>query len=115
MEGLTGPGPGRLPGSRSGSGDSICGRDLWRRLPRRLHQRYRPGDAEHGAGDGAGIAVEHRATAADALLSGSSAGGINAIFLAKALANNQTMDRLRDLWITEGDISVLINDRMSLA
>src|ERR1700682_4212134 len=48
------------------------------------------------------------------VLSGTSAGGINAMFLAKALANNQTMDKLRDLWITEGDISTLLNDRMSL-
>jgi patatin-related protein len=48
------------------------------------------------------------------ILSGASAGGINAIFLAKALANAQSMSRLTDLWIQEGDISKLINDRRSL-
>jgi predicted acylesterase/phospholipase RssA len=45
------------------------------------------------------------------ILSGSSAGGINGIFLAKALANQQSIDRLRDLWVNDGDISALLNDR----
>ena len=44
------------------------------------------------------------------ILSGTSAGGINAIFLAKALANDQSMDELAKLWITEGDLDVLLND-----
>jgi patatin-related protein len=49
------------------------------------------------------------------ILSGTSAGGINAIFLAKALANDQAIDKLKQLWIKEGDIAVLINDKKSLA
>ena len=49
------------------------------------------------------------------ILSGTSAGGINAIFLAKALANNQSIDKLKQLWVKEGDIDVLINDKRSLA
>ena len=49
------------------------------------------------------------------ILSGTSAGGINAIFLAKALANNQSMDKLKQLWVQEGDIDILINDKKSLA
>ncbi|HET6854109.1 MAG TPA: patatin-like protein [Pyrinomonadaceae bacterium] len=49
------------------------------------------------------------------ILSGTSAGGINAIYLAKALANEQNMDKLKRLWITEGDIGVLINDKRSVA
>src|SRR5207253_3185537 len=44
------------------------------------------------------------------ILSGSSAGGINAIYLAKALANGQNIDSLRRLWIDEGDIGRLLND-----
>jgi len=48
------------------------------------------------------------------ILSGTSAGGINAIFLAKALANNQKIDQLRNLWITEGDIDLLLNDKKSV-
>lgn len=47
------------------------------------------------------------------ILTGSSAGGINAIFLAKALANDQDLDELKKLWVTEGDIGVLINDQLS--
>jgi patatin-related protein len=48
------------------------------------------------------------------ILSGTSAGGINAIFLAKALANNQSIEKLKQLWVNEGDISLLINDSGSL-
>ena len=48
------------------------------------------------------------------ILSGTSAGGINGIFLAKALANGQDMDQLKDLWIKEGDIETLINDKRSI-
>ena len=44
------------------------------------------------------------------VLSGTSAGGINAVFLAKAIANNQDISGLRRLWIEEGDIEKLIND-----
>ena len=49
------------------------------------------------------------------ILSGTSAGGINAIFLAKALANDQSIEKLKQLWVEQGDISVLINDKKSLA
>ncbi|HWT00156.1 MAG TPA: patatin-like protein [Pyrinomonadaceae bacterium] len=48
------------------------------------------------------------------ILSGSSAGGINSIFLAKALANDEPMDELKSLWVTEGDIGVLLNDPQSV-
>ncbi|HEX6909757.1 MAG TPA: patatin-like protein, partial [Longimicrobium sp.] len=47
------------------------------------------------------------------VLSGTSAGGINAVFLAKALARDEGMDQLRQLWMTEGDIAKLINDGAS--
>lgn len=46
-------------------------------------------------------------------LSGTSAGGINAVFLAKALANDQDLGPLKKLWVKEGDIGVLINDKES--
>jgi patatin-related protein len=49
------------------------------------------------------------------VLSGTSAGGINAIYLAKALANDQKLDELKTLWITEGDIALLLNDKKSVA
>ncbi|MDQ5845568.1 MAG: patatin-like protein, partial [Acidobacteriota bacterium] len=47
------------------------------------------------------------------ILSGTSAGGINAIYLAKALANDQQLDELKQLWVSEGDIALLINDKKS--
>jgi len=48
------------------------------------------------------------------VLSGTSAGGINGIFLAKALANGQDLDQLKELWIKEGDIETLLNDKRSI-
>lgn len=47
-------------------------------------------------------------------ISGTSAGGINGVFLAKALANNQKLDNLKHLWIEEADILKLINDAKSV-
>lgn len=47
------------------------------------------------------------------ILSGTSAGGINGIYLAKALANGQSMDGLTRLWIEEGDLGKLLNDAQS--
>ena len=44
------------------------------------------------------------------VISGTSAGGINGVFLAKALARNQTMEGLKSLWLTEGDLDKLLND-----
>jgi len=44
------------------------------------------------------------------ILSGTSAGGINGVFLAKALARNQTMEGLKTLWLAEGDLGKLLND-----
>ncbi|MDQ3255835.1 MAG: patatin-like protein, partial [Acidobacteriota bacterium] len=48
------------------------------------------------------------------ILSGTSAGGINAVYLAKALANDQSIDELKKLWVNEGDIALLINDKSSV-
>jgi patatin-related protein len=47
------------------------------------------------------------------ILSGTSAGGINGILLAKALANQQEINKLQELWINEGDIADLLNDKRS--
>jgi patatin-related protein len=49
------------------------------------------------------------------ILSGTSAGGINGVFLAKALANNRDMNEIKKLWVEEGDMAVLLNDSRSLA
>lgn len=47
------------------------------------------------------------------VLSGSSAGGINAIYLAKALVNRQDIEDLERMWINEADIDKLIFDHRS--
>ena len=44
------------------------------------------------------------------ILSGTSAGGINSLFLAKALANDQSLEELKSLWLEKADIHTLIND-----
>jgi patatin-related protein len=47
------------------------------------------------------------------VIAGTSAGGINGIFLAKALTNGEPFSPLKDLWIQEGDIALLLNDKRS--
>lgn len=42
------------------------------------------------------------------VISGTSAGGINGIYLAKALAHDLSQDTLRDLWLKKGDIKKLL-------
>ncbi|MFL6518617.1 MAG: patatin-like protein [Chthoniobacterales bacterium] len=49
------------------------------------------------------------------VISGTSAGGINGVFLAKALARNQKMDGLKTLWLQEGDLGKLLNDSESVS
>jgi patatin-related protein len=47
------------------------------------------------------------------IASGTSAGGINAIFLGKAFANGQTLDRISRLWLGQADLQDLLNpDRL---
>ncbi len=47
------------------------------------------------------------------ILSGTSAGGLNAIYLGKALANEQDLISLKALWREEADLALLVNDRGS--
>ncbi|MEZ5425429.1 MAG: patatin-like protein [Pyrinomonadaceae bacterium] len=49
------------------------------------------------------------------IISGTSAGGINGVFLAKALVRNQNIEELKKLWLNEGDIAKLINDKKSVS
>jgi len=48
------------------------------------------------------------------ILSGTSAGGLNAIFLAKALANNQDFSALSKIWKDAADVDTLIYDDKSV-
>lgn len=42
------------------------------------------------------------------VIAGTSAGGVNGIYLAKALAHNRSQDGLRDVWLERGDIDQLL-------
>jgi patatin-related protein len=42
------------------------------------------------------------------VIAGTSAGGINGVYLAKALARNLSQDNLRDLWLDHADLNVLL-------
>jgi len=44
------------------------------------------------------------------IIAGTSAGGINGICLAKALARDAPIEGLKDVWLKEGDIAALLND-----
>jgi patatin-related protein len=45
------------------------------------------------------------------ILSGASAGGINAVFLAQAIATGQSLDPLTDLWMKHADVEALLEPR----
>ncbi len=47
------------------------------------------------------------------VIAGTSAGGINGVYLAKALANGEKFGALKNLWVNEGDIALLLNDERS--
>lgn len=47
------------------------------------------------------------------ILSGASAGGINAVFLAQAIATGQSLDPLTDLWIEYADVEALLEPRQA--
>ena len=64
--------------------------------------------------DGTGEARPIRTRFIVDVISGTSAGGINGVFLAKALALNQTMEGLKQLWVREGDLAKLLNDSLSI-
>ena len=48
------------------------------------------------------------------ILSGSSAGGINGVYMAKAIVGGQSLGALEDLWRTEGNFAKLLNDEQSI-
>lgn len=63
--------------------------------------------------EGADAAPYSRTRLVVDVIAGTSAGGINGMFLAKALANGEQFSPLHDLWINEGDIGLLLNDKQS--
>ena len=65
-----------------------------------------------GGGDGTEGPVRRRFVVD--VISGTSAGGINGVCLAKALANGTSVAGLKHIWLNDGDIGGLINDRDSV-
>ncbi len=47
------------------------------------------------------------------ILSGASAGGINAVFLAQAISTGQSLDPLTDMWMDHADVEALIEPRQA--
>src|SRR5262249_55271912 len=43
------------------------------------------------------------------IIAGASAGGINGTMLARALSHDLPMQKMRDLWLENGDVSVLLS------
>ncbi len=43
------------------------------------------------------------------IIAGASAGGINGVFLAQAVATGQSLDPLTDLWLEVADVEALLN------
>jgi patatin-related protein len=43
------------------------------------------------------------------IVAGTSAGGINGVYLAKAVAHNRSQDALRNLWLDKGDIGKIMH------
>ncbi len=84
---------------------------LRRQFAAALAARVSPGDVWHA--DWA--AGQPRTRLVVDTIAGTSAGGINGVFLAKALANGEEFAPLRQMWIDEGDIGLLLNDKRSYA
>lgn len=56
------------------------------------------------------LVLGHRRKVTVDVLSGSSAGGLNALYLAKSLVNDQDMARIKQLWVDQGGLDSLIDD-----
>jgi patatin-related protein len=82
-----------------------------------LRTRYKahlgPGNIPDPFDAAASLATSPRVRFVIDVISGTSAGGINGAFLAKALANGQEFSPLKNLWIQEGNIESLLNDEAS--
>ena len=86
---------------------------VYRKLGLLLHLRRKPGERNE-LEDLSDISGPIRTRIVVDVLSGTSAGGINAVFLAKALANrNRDLRLLKETWLDEADMDTLLNDSKS--
>ena len=88
-------------------------RELWHLA--RASRDYHSGKAPRGGVDGvytellAAIEDKHslRLRVVPDIMSGASAGGINAVFLAQAIHSGQSLEPLTDLWLEVADVDIL--------
>jgi patatin-related protein len=90
-------------------------KEVWRIV--RASRAHHAGDPAAGGSEGvyrdllqeietlAGLKVRVLAD----IIAGASAGGINGIFLAQAIATGQSLEPLTDLWLTSADVEALID------
>lgn len=100
------------PAKNDGNGHQVALLDEGTRRPLKSTQRvYRQLAMHLPQGESDGKVIRTRFVVD--VISGSSAGGINGIFLAKALANDLEIEGLARLWEDEGDLEKLLNDGKS--
>ena len=89
--------------------------DLRARYLAHIGNQKLPADARNPAvtdpfADGVALTSTERTRFVVDTIAGTSAGGINGLFLAKALVKGQEFAPLKKMWIQEGDIGGLLND-----
>jgi len=89
-------------------------KEIWRLA--RASRASRDGEPVGGGSEGVYHALLHeiqettgvRLRVLVDIVSGASAGGINAVFLAQAIATGQSLDPLTNLWLKEADVEALL-------
>ena len=89
-------------------------KEIWRLA--RASRAARDGDSVNGGSEGVYHAMLQeiqdstgvRLRVLVDIVSGASAGGINAVFLAQAIATGQSLDPLTNLWLQEADVEALL-------
>jgi patatin-related protein len=94
------------------------------RASRRMEARLDTGEADPAAADGSAAAAYEAFLGLFApkldlrvvidVISGASAGGVNGVMLARALAHNLTLEAHRDLWLENADVTRLANEPVGL-
>ncbi|MDB5695751.1 MAG: hypothetical protein JWN21_1294 [Sphingomonas bacterium] len=90
-------------------------KEVWRLAcaSRAVHDGAAPGSGSQGVYQALLAELEREADlrirVLPDIIAGASAGGINGIFLAQAIATGQSLDPLTDLWLTSADVEALID------
>jgi len=95
------------------SGESLKGSELiYRKLGQLLHPGREPEEGAEPPADLSDSPIKTRFVVD--LISGSSAGGINGVALAKAIAlRSRSLDKLAEVWLDDADLDLLLNDSKS--